>query len=365
MLIAGFLYALSCGFIANSSLYIFQYKDKKRLLLGLALFSIGMGNLQGCLYLSGHIAFVPYFYGSFPFWESIAFASFFIIFNIAFNSHNRWDNLAFLYPFTEIILYLLFHIRNYPHIQSIIKEKILTNQLSFYPNHLSYTLASIIGVSFYGYIIGLILVKVNFKSIEKKIRFKVIAGIWVFIIIVLYLFGLVIKYLFVPYPKNPQVNLNWLLFHATLYLLTLYYQFWPYYYNDKSKFFDLKTFGFEKYTNSYLTDKDIDYLTQKLQELQEKSFYTEEDISLKKMADSTGISVHKLSAYLNQFENKSFFHYINHLRIKDAKKLLKSREDINILEICMELGYNNPAPFYKAFKLETGLSPKEWLKQNS
>lgn len=73
------------------------------------------------------------------------------------------------------------------------------------------------------------------------------------------------------------------------------------------------------------------------------------------------VTPHQLSEYLNNHEKINFFQYINYLRVNDAKKMLKAKEK-SIIEVCYEVGYNTPATFFKAFKADTGMTPKERQK---
>lgn len=56
----------------------------------------------------------------------------------------------------------------------------------------------------------------------------------------------------------------------------------------------------------------------------------------------------------------SYSNYLNKKKVEFAKKLLHS--GMNVTEACFESGFNSLSNFLKCFKLETGLSPKEYQK---
>ncbi|MDH5721689.1 MAG: helix-turn-helix domain-containing protein, partial [Spirochaetia bacterium] len=60
---------------------------------------------------------------------------------------------------------------------------------------------------------------------------------------------------------------------------------------------------------------------------------------------------------------QTFFEFINSKRIEEAKNILTEEPDANILNICYDIGFNSPSVFYRAFKKETGMNPKEFIKK--
>ncbi|MNJ73442.1 HTH-type transcriptional activator RhaR [compost metagenome] len=56
--------------------------------------------------------------------------------------------------------------------------------------------------------------------------------------------------------------------------------------------------------------------------------------------------------------------YLIEVRIKNAKKLLKTSSDMKIHEIGCEVGYPDPAYFNKLFKRIVGITPNEYKRIN-
>ncbi|MDH4262853.1 MAG: helix-turn-helix domain-containing protein [Spirochaetia bacterium] len=368
MIYAGFLYAISFASIINSLLYIFQKKDLKRLILGLTLLFDGIGTLVAGMFFSKQYPDLINVFVSYGIWESLTLVACFLLYNITFNQDLRWHKTIFLifaFPAVEIFLYIWFLVTE--DIQKIIgiQKQYSNGVFQLYPDDISYYLNFILNSFYFIYLLANTLFVIRLKKVEDKNRIGVYSALLIFLYFNLFAFVARTIYMIDVKISDQPNGLQWVVFGGMLYMFFLFYQFWPYYYNDRTRFFDLKTFGFEKHTASYLNDLDINQLKERVTELRKEQFYIEEDINLKNMADMTGVTTHQLSEYLNQFENKTFFNFINYLRVEDAKAMLKEDSGKNIIEICYALGYNNPSPFYRAFKNETGLSPRDWVKKNT
>ena len=89
------------------------------------------------------------------------------------------------------------------------------------------------------------------------------------------------------------------------------------------------------------------------------------NLSLRSLAEQIEIHPNKLSWLLNERIGKNFNEFINHYRIEYFKKLVVDPENRNIslLGLAYESGFNSKTVFNTYFKKETGLTPKEFLKQ--
>ncbi len=68
---------------------------------------------------------------------------------------------------------------------------------------------------------------------------------------------------------------------------------------------------------------------------------------------------------LNHFNAKNFNHYINQFRVEYAKDLLSAsdKRDWSVMVVGIESGFGSVAPFTRAFKEFTGLTPGQYRKQ--
>ena len=89
--------------------------------------------------------------------------------------------------------------------------------------------------------------------------------------------------------------------------------------------------------------------------------YTE-NIDLNDIARIASMNTSAFCRYFKGKTGKSPVNYIQELRIGYACKLLTSSH-LDILQICIECGFNTPSFFNKIFKRSTGLTPAEYRKQ--
>lgn len=84
-----------------------------------------------------------------------------------------------------------------------------------------------------------------------------------------------------------------------------------------------------------------------------------DDISLTEAATAASLSVHYFSRLFKKEMGCTFKEYLTELRMREAKKKLKNRDD-NIANIAKDIGYNNPGYFSKVFKKYEGMPPSEF-----
>lgn len=119
-----------------------------------------------------------------------------------------------------------------------------------------------------------------------------------------------------------------------------------------------------KYANSGVTVEMSREIHQRLfQLMQEEKLYTEPDLSLSILADKINVHPNYLSQVINEKEGKTFFEYINCLRVEEFKRLaaLPESRQFTIMSLAYDCGFNSKSSFNKNFKKATGLSPSEYL----
>ncbi|WP_024771913.1 helix-turn-helix domain-containing protein [Aquimarina macrocephali] len=90
--------------------------------------------------------------------------------------------------------------------------------------------------------------------------------------------------------------------------------------------------------------------------------YLDEDLTLSRLASAISISDKKLSTFLNQYLETTFYDYVNKYRVASVKEKMKSSEygNITLLGIAYESGFKSKTSFNRIFKKETGLSPSQF-----
>lgn len=87
--------------------------------------------------------------------------------------------------------------------------------------------------------------------------------------------------------------------------------------------------------------------------------FSDEDISLNKVADHVGVSPNHLSSTFSKELGSTFIEYLTRCRIDRAKDLL-ANTDLRSSEVAYEVGYKDPHYFSAAFKKACGMTPKEY-----
>ncbi|WP_341226274.1 helix-turn-helix domain-containing protein [uncultured Arcticibacterium sp.] len=121
-----------------------------------------------------------------------------------------------------------------------------------------------------------------------------------------------------------------------------------------------------KYQKSGLNDQLADvYQSRLVIYIEKEKPFLNPNIKAKELAESLGISVNNLSQLLNQYEGKSFYQFINDLRIQEVVKLMNDKEFSNLSNegLAYQSGFNARSTFTKAFKQKIGISPSEYRKK--
>ena len=113
------------------------------------------------------------------------------------------------------------------------------------------------------------------------------------------------------------------------------------------------------------SSKSTEALKSKIESvLKKEEIYLNPDLTLRILAEKNNISERKLSAFLNNIMQISFYDFINSYRILEAKRRLLSNEykKYTIEGIGHSCGFKSRSSFFKTFKKETGISPSAYKK---
>lgn len=109
------------------------------------------------------------------------------------------------------------------------------------------------------------------------------------------------------------------------------------------------------------------YSLQLISFMETEKLYRNPDLTLQKLASITNISSRYISATLNQYHQKSFYDFINSYRIKEVIESFQNPEAevYTINGLATQAGFKSTSAFYKAFRLQTGMTPGAFKKQLS
>lgn len=115
-----------------------------------------------------------------------------------------------------------------------------------------------------------------------------------------------------------------------------------------------------KYARSALSDDHAEQLATRIKAaMSQDSLYLDPNLSLQKLSRHVGALPNQISQTLNERIGLTFFDFIAHHRIEAAKPLIIENKESS-LTISLDVGFNSRSTFYKAFKRETGMTPKAY-----
>jgi AraC-like DNA-binding protein len=87
-----------------------------------------------------------------------------------------------------------------------------------------------------------------------------------------------------------------------------------------------------------------------------------EEVNLQRLAETVNMAEGSLCRFFKQNTGMTIFEYLNKIKTEFACKLLMNN-DLNILEVCLDSGFNNLSHFNKQFRKSTGTTPTEYRKR--
>lgn len=107
------------------------------------------------------------------------------------------------------------------------------------------------------------------------------------------------------------------------------------------------------------------YSNHLLSYISENKPYLNPELSLRDLANQIDIHPNHLSWILNKSIGQNFNQFINQYRVEAFKNLARDQENKNftIEGLAYESGFNSKTVFNTYFKRETGLTPRQFLKQ--
>lgn len=118
---------------------------------------------------------------------------------------------------------------------------------------------------------------------------------------------------------------------------------------------------------SALLDEDTcaEYSSRLLEHISVNKPFLNPDLSLRVLANQMDIHPNHLSWILNQSMGKNFNEFINHYRVEAFKSIARAQENKNLTieGLAYESGFNSKTVFNTYFKKATGLTPRQFLKE--
>ena len=98
--------------------------------------------------------------------------------------------------------------------------------------------------------------------------------------------------------------------------------------------------------------------------VEEKQLFLIKDLKITDIARELGTNATYISACINGQMGISFPEFISRYRVDYALKLMQEHPEMSSVEVWEASGFNNEKTFFRRFRLQTGMTPAEWKKQN-
>jgi AraC-like DNA-binding protein len=98
-----------------------------------------------------------------------------------------------------------------------------------------------------------------------------------------------------------------------------------------------------------------------------QKLYLDPELNLNTVIRIMGTNKKYLYQAISENSNNNFRAFLNRYRVDEAKRLIEQKilmkDELDLSEIYLTAGFNSLASFYRAFKLVTGLAPKEYASE--
>jgi AraC-like DNA-binding protein len=177
--------------------------------------------------------------------------------------------------------------------------------------------------------------------------------------IISWIVGFISFYIVGYYSKIFNYDIVWISIPIFIYLVGFYVLIKPEIFRINTQLDEKKS------SKSRLSKQKIETLKIAINKLlKEDKIYHQSNLSLSDLAKKLTISNNDLSWLINNVYNTNFYEFINTYRIEEFIKRVKKGEyqKHTITAVSLDVGFNSKSTFYKAFKLITNTTPKNYIK---
>lgn len=99
--------------------------------------------------------------------------------------------------------------------------------------------------------------------------------------------------------------------------------------------------------------------------MEEKELFRDPGFRVEDLAAELGTNVAYVRGCISGFYGGSFKDFVTEYRIRYVQRLLREHPDAKIITLAEEAGFTSSATFYRQFSASTGLSPTDWVRQQT
>ncbi len=261
---------------------------------------------------------------------------------------NLWHSIPFV---LMLLMNLPFYLLSGPE-----KVEQVTQFIDYVPSYLSFNFWFFLSFFLYiGIYLFLSIRTLSYYSVH--IKTNVLANGY---LRVLYLYAglLCIQLLHFFLRPSGLVEFPWVN-ESSMLLMTFLIQSIAYTFLTQSKLLENGTRKFDP--NLTQLKKDVILIKE---QLEQERVFLQDDISLDIFSQSIGLSKSRVSEVINQSFGTNFKGLLNQYRVEEVKQLMSDpkNQEVQLIQLGMQSGFNNKVSFYRTFKKLTGQSPSEYFQ---
>lgn len=111
-------------------------------------------------------------------------------------------------------------------------------------------------------------------------------------------------------------------------------------------------------------ERNLELYGRILSRMEKNRPFLDPDFSIDDLSKSIYTNKLYVSRAINSVSKMNFCQFVNHHRIEYAKMLFHENPALKVMEASDLSGFHTVASFNMAFKLNTGLTPSEWIRKN-
>lgn len=107
----------------------------------------------------------------------------------------------------------------------------------------------------------------------------------------------------------------------------------------------------------------IELLRPRIAKWVESKAYTHEQFTIEELAAKLYTNKTYLSSFIREEYGMNFSGWIAHLRIEEAKRMMRENPDQKLIDVAFNVGFSSLAYFSSVFPKIEGVSPSVWLRK--
>lgn len=107
----------------------------------------------------------------------------------------------------------------------------------------------------------------------------------------------------------------------------------------------------------------IELLRPRIAKWVESKAYTHEQFTIEELAAKLYTNKTYLSSFIREEYGMNFSGWIAHLRIEEAKRMMRENPDQKLIDVAFNVGFSSLAYFSSVFSKMEGVSPSLWLRK--